>query len=66
MSTICVSLSAEIIQKISEDIKGTSFETVEAFIESLVKQRYPELNESVYTEEEEEKIKDRLRKLGYL
>lgn len=64
--TISISLPVKIVEKIGEDIEGTSLKTVEAFIESLVMQKYPELNEPVYTEEEEEKIKERLRKLGYL
>jgi len=63
---ITVNLPEKVVEKIEEDIKGTSFETIEAFIESLVMQKYPELNERVYTEEEEEQIKERLRKLGYL
>lgn len=65
-STISIELPLEIVEKITEDIEGTSVKTVEAFVKSLVMQKYPELNERVYTEEEEEKIKERLRKLGYL
>ena len=64
--TISIELPVKVVEKIGEDIKGTSFKTVEAFIESLVMQKYPELNEPVYTEEEEKKIEERLRKLGYL
>lgn len=61
-----VELSDAIIAKIEDDIKGTSFETAAKFIESLVTQKYPELLEPVYTEEEEEIIRNRLRKLGYI
>lgn len=61
-----IDLPKEIILKIEDDIKGTSFESAAKFIESLVKQKYPELLEPVYTEEEEEIIRDRLRKLGYI
>ena len=67
MSTpISIELPLEVVEKITEDIKGSSLKTVEAFVKSLVMQKYPELNERVYTEEEEEKIKQRLQKLGYL
>uniref|UniRef100_A0A6M3MAF4 CopG family transcriptional regulator n=1 Tax=viral metagenome TaxID=1070528 RepID=A0A6M3MAF4_9ZZZZ len=64
--TIPISLPLKVFEKIVEDIKGTSVKSVEAFIEALVMQKYPELNEPIYTEEEEELIKERLRKLGYL
>lgn len=63
---LTIDLPKGIIAKIGDDIKGTSFTSVENFIESLVKQKYPELLEPVYTEEEEEVIKERLRKLGYI
>lgn len=63
---IIVELSDAIISKIEDDIKGTSFENAAKFIESLVKQKYPELLEPVYTEEEEEIIRKRLRRLGYI
>jgi len=65
-ATISVNIPLKIVEKIIEDIKGTSVKSVEAFIKGLVLQKYPELNEPVYTEEEEELIKERLRKLGYL
>lgn len=63
---VSIELPLKIIEKITEDIEGTSIKTVEDFVKSLVMQRYPELNERVYTEEEEEMIKQRLEKLGYL
>ncbi len=61
-----ITLPKNIVAKICEDIEGTSFTCVGHFIENLVKQKYPELQTPVYTEEEEEIIKDRLRKLGYI
>jgi len=63
---VSIELPLKIIEKITEDIEGTSIKTVEDFVKSLVMQRYPELNERVYKEEEEEMIKQRLEKLGYL
>lgn len=64
-ATISVNIPLKIVEKIIKDIEGTSVKSVEAFIKGLVMQKYPELNEPVYTEEEEELIKERLRKLGY-
>jgi len=61
--TMSISLPVKVVEKIGEDIEGTSIKSVEAFIETLVMQKYPGLQEPVYTEEE--KIKERLKKLGY-
>jgi len=61
-----IDLPDEIVAKIGDDIKGTSFTSVENFVESLVLQKYPELRQPDYTEEEEKVIRERLRKLGYI
>ncbi len=61
-----IELPDEIVAKIGDDIKGTSFTSVENFVESLVLQKYPELRQPDYTEEEEKIIRERLRKLGYI
>ena len=61
-----IDLPDEIVVKIGDDIKGTSFTSVENFVESLVLQKYPELRQPDYTEEEEKVIRERLRKLGYI
>lgn len=61
-----IDLPDEIVAKIGDDIKGTSFTSVENFVESLVLQKYPELRQPDYTKEEEEIIRERLRKLGYI
>lgn len=61
-----IDLSDEIIAKIEDDIKGTSYPSAAKFVEDLVKQKYPELRDRDYTEEEEEIIRKRLRKLGYI
>jgi len=39
---------------------------LEDFVETLVMQKFPHLNQPVYNAEEEEIIRERLRKLGYL
>jgi hypothetical protein len=61
-----IRLSENLIKEIQANIEGTSFTSVENFIETLVKQRFHETEEPVYTAEEEEIIKERLRKLGYI
>ena len=61
-----IRLPENLIKEIQANIEGTSFKSVEDFIENLVKQRFHEIEEPVYNAEEEEIIKDRLRKLGYI
>ena len=61
-----IKIPENIIKKIQVDIEGTNIKSVENFIENLVMQKFHDLNQPVYTAEEEELIKDRLRKLGYI
>ncbi len=61
-----IRLPEKLIKEIQANIQGTSYKSVEDFIETLVKQRFHETEEPVYTAEEEELIKERLRKLGYI
>ena len=61
-----IRLPENLIKEIQTNIEGTSFKSVEDFVETLVMQRFHELEQPAYTEEEEEIIKKRLRKLGYL
>ena len=64
--SLTVKLPIDVIEKIQEDIKGTSFKGVEDFITQLVLGKYPEFRKPDYTEEEEALIKERLRRLGYI
>ena len=66
LAKVTIELPPEVVAKIAEDIEGTSFTSVEKFVESLVLQKYPELRKPDYTEEEEKIIRERLRKLGYI
>ena len=66
MHLLKIRLPENLIREIQANIEGTSFESVEDFIETLVMQRFNELEQPVYTAEEEEIIKERLRKLGYI
>ncbi|GAH80251.1 unnamed protein product [marine sediment metagenome] len=64
--SLTIKLPVDVIEKIETDIEGTSFKGVEDFITKLVLAKYPELRKPDYTEEEEELIKERLRRLGYI
>ncbi len=64
-----IKLPKELIRKIEERIKDTEFESVEEYatfvLEEVVKED-EEDTEEVFSEEDEEKVKERLRALGYL
>ena len=59
-----VKISKELYDKVKEKIIGTSITTVEEYIELLLENEFPE--ETEYTAEEEELIRERLRRLGYI
>lgn len=54
----------DLYEKIEEKISGTSFSSVEEYVVSKLESEFP--TEPVYTKEEEELIRERLRKLGYI
>jgi len=59
-----VKIGKELYDKVKEKITGTSITTVEEYIELLLENEFPE--ETEYTAEEEELIRERLRRLGYI
>jgi len=59
-----VKIRKELYDKVKEKITGTSITTVEEYIELLLENEFPE--ETEYTAEEEELIRERLRRLGYI
>jgi hypothetical protein len=59
-----IKISKELYDKVKEKISGTSITTVEEYIELLLENEFPE--ETEYTKEEEELIRERLRRLGYI
>lgn len=61
---ISISIPIELYRKIEGSITGTSFRSVEEYIISKLENEFP--SEPVYTKEEEELIRERLRKLGYI
>ena len=63
-SSITVKIPKELYEKIEEKIAGTSFASVEEYIVSKLENEFP--IEPVYTKEEEDLIRERLRRLGYI
>lgn len=61
---VSIKIPKELYEKIDEKISGTSFSFVEEYVISKLESEFP--TEPVYTKEEEELIRERLRKLGYI
>jgi hypothetical protein len=61
---ISIGIPLELYRKIELRIAGTSFSSVEDYVISKLENEFP--SEPVYTKEEEELIRERLRKLGYI
>lgn len=64
-----IEIPESLYARVDAIIKGTRFASVSAYIVQMLRERLAkEQNEqaSSYTKEEEERIKDRLRALGYL
>ncbi len=63
-TAVPVKIPRELYEKIEEKISGTSFASVEAYVVSKLENEFPA--EPVYTKEEEDLIRERLRRLGYI
>jgi hypothetical protein len=63
-SSIPVNIPKDVYEKIEEKISGTSFASVQEYIISKLENEFPA--EPVYTKEEEDLIRERLRRLGYI
>ncbi len=61
---VTIRVPKDLYEKIEEKISGTSFSSVEEYVVSKLESEFP--TEPVYTKEEEELIRGRLRKLGYI
>ncbi|RLJ01452.1 MAG: CopG family transcriptional regulator [Candidatus Aenigmatarchaeota archaeon] len=63
-----VLVPTHIVEKIKKRIQGTEFETVSDYIAYVLREVLEETEEEegVYSKEDEEKVKERLRALGYL
>ena len=63
-TTVVVSIPKGLYDKIEEKISGTSFASVEEYVVRMLENEFPV--EPVYTKEEEDLIRERLRRLGYI
>ena len=66
-----VSIPKPLIEKIKERMKGTGFSSVSSYVTYVLRQVLSSIEEEerskqAFTKEEEEKVKQRLRDLGYI
>ena len=66
-----VSIPKPLVEKIKERMKGTGFSSVSSYVTYILRQVISSIEEEerskqAFTKEEEEKVKQRLRDLGYI
>ena len=61
---VIINISNELYEKINQFIKGTSYTSVDEYIEDKLGEDFPSNKE--FSEEEEKIIKERLKQLGYI
>jgi len=62
-----ISISDEIYKKIKKRVKDTNFKSVEEYVNFVLREVISEVEkEPVFSKEEKEEVKGRLKALGYL
>lgn len=64
-----ISIPTPLAEKIKKRIKGTGFTSLSSYVTYVLREvisSIEEEGEEVFTKEDEEKVKERLRALGYL
>ncbi|HYB79891.1 MAG TPA: hypothetical protein VEG66_09085 [Thermoplasmata archaeon] len=61
-----IHLPEELVQALEEKVRGTSFDSVDAFIAFVLARLLDQPGTSGFTEEEERSLRERLRSLGYI
>ena len=66
-----VSIPKPLVEKVKERMKGTGFASVSSYVTYVLRQvissiEGEERSKQAFTKEEEEKVKQRLRDLGYI
>lgn len=62
---VSVSIPKKLFEKISREIRNTSLKAVSKYVTYILERELASEEKQSYDEEEKEKIKERLRKLGY-
>lgn len=68
MSEKTISIKESLYKKIEGRVEGTGFESVEDYVDYVLREvvEEEEEEEEEFSEEDEEKVKERLRALGYM
>ena len=61
-----VTIPETVARAIEERIRGTGFASVDAFVEFVLAKLVEEPGEIPFSEEDERRLKERLRSLGYI
>jgi Arc/MetJ-type ribon-helix-helix transcriptional regulator len=61
-----VHVPEEVARSVEERIRGSSFESVDAFVTFVLARLLETTGETVFSEEDERALKERLRSLGYI
>ena len=65
---VSIEIRKDLYDRVKEEVEKSEgeFKSVEEYVEFVLEELLSEEGEEVYTEEEEEEIKRRLRALGYI
>ena len=66
VTNVNVSIPTSLYKKIEEEIKESDVKSVEDFIVKMLNEKFPEDQGDAFSEEDEEKVKERLKALGYI
>lgn len=61
-----VSIPIPLFEKMKEQIDGTGFTSVSSYVGYILREIIAEKGEAPFTDEDEEKIRKKLKNLGYL
>lgn len=65
--SVSIVIPEKLFQEINEKMKNTSFSSISEYVISLLEKELCKIeDEKVFSKEDEEKIKEHLRKLGYI
>ncbi len=65
-ATRSIELPQELVDAIAARIRGSSFKSVDAFVTFVLARLTEGASDSPFSEEDERRLKDRLRSLGYI
>lgn len=65
-ATRSIELPQELADAVAARIRGSSFESVDAFVTFVLARLIEGASESAFSEDDERRLKERLRSLGYI